>query len=717
VTVAYRSVFLAVSVAVLLLSGCSMGDMNSPAPTLSTLPHISGVVRGGQSPISGATIQLYETNTTANAGPSIALGSSVTTLSDGTFSITGDYTCPASNPLVYLVSSGGNPGMSGTVNNSDITLMASLGTCSQLTSSTVVIINELSTVVTATALAPFMTDATHIGEAPTNPVALAGAMKEFTSIGAFGSSGTFGTLDFEILELAFNTQANILAACVNTAGGTSGDGSACGNLLLWTGGSDTATAALAMSQAPTHNASSLYGLITAGAPFQPYFSALPSDLAVTVGYPTPYDLYSSTQVTGTLDSNGHIWLYFGGYSYDPVANTSTDNEGSLIVYDSNFNQLFTVAAGTGGLYYPHAFSADTSGNVYAINANNTITELNSTGGAVSPSTVGMTVGGWSTGVTPSFTGTGSGNGYQTNGNQAGPPRVDKNGTIWGIVPSFSSSHCFYEVSVAAGNPPTATVITPASTTTFCNALTDITDIQPDGAGNAWALGFSAIAEVNGTTGAVVNTAATTQGCMYPESLVTTNTIYQETSNILYDNVHNQLWGYSGVGAGAITDGGSGVFCNDGATTMPVIVPYSNSTGVGNPYSAGYLTIGAGALDGAGNFWFVTTGTAATGTETGTGGAFNGTATFSAYLSEVKSNGSLGTSYNMGSGVYGDQPSGMGANGSATVNGQGVYTAGQVNVGLVGVLGIDSSGNIWVLDDVSLRVIKISGLATANTMNY
>jgi hypothetical protein len=65
---------------------------------------------------------------------------------------------------------------------------------------------------------------------------------------------------------------------------------------------------------------------------------------------------------------------------------------------------------------------------------------------------------------------------------------------------------------------------------------------------------------------------------------------------------------------------------------------------------------------------------------------------------------------------GDQATGFGVNASANVAGQGVYTAGQVGTE-IGVLGIDSSGDIWVLDEESFRVIKISGLATANTVNY
>ena len=200
------SVFLAVSLLVcicVLLSGCAGGDLIGPPTVQTAALKISGVVHGGQSPISGATIQLYATNATTDKGVSSAMiSSTVTTGPDGSFTITGDYSCVTlGNPQVYLVSTGGNPGLTGTVNNTDITLMAALGTCSSLTSSTYVVINELTTVLTVEALAPFMADATHIGEAPTNPVAIAGAMKELAGLVTLGS-GNFGGngLDAPILD-------------------------------------------------------------------------------------------------------------------------------------------------------------------------------------------------------------------------------------------------------------------------------------------------------------------------------------------------------------------------------------------------------------------------------------------------------------------------------------------------------------------------------------
>ena len=38
-------------------------------------------------------------------------------------------------------------------------------------------------------------------------------------------------------------------------------------------------------------------------------------------------------------------------------------------------------------------------------------------------------------------------------------------------------------------------------------------------------------------------------------------------------------------------------------------------------------------------------------------------------------------------------------------------------GGIGLLGVDNGGNIWAIDDYTRRLVKISGLATANTVNY
>jgi len=680
-----------------------MGDLQSPAPAASVLPHISGVVRGGQQPISGATIQLYAANMTTNQGASTAMiSSTVTTQSDGTFNITNLWNCPtapATNPLVYLVATGGNPGLPGMVNNTNIALMAVLGTCSSLNSMTVVNIDELTTVAAVEALSSFMTDYAHMGESPTNPAAMIAGFNQANNEVSF-STGSIGSSSLDIPKLQINTLGNILAACVNTAGGTSGDGSACGNLLSWTGTTtDTVAAALAMVQSPGQNATRLYGLITATSPFQPYFTSVPTDFTASTGFTYPANIK-----TAALDSNGDIWVYTGGYTYNTVTNTSTDVEGVITVYDNNFNELFTISPPSGGLYYPTSMAPDTSGDIFVTNANNTISEFNSSGTALSPS------GGWSTGITSAFTGTETGVGYATNSEQAGPASVDSLGNIWGKAPFSPGSPCYFEMSSSTG-----LVTTPSGATTgYCASMISLSDFaKTDGSGNAWGVGFESIGEVN-STGGLAASAPTSAGCFYPSADATLSTVNETTLDILYDHIHSQLWGYSETGAGTVSDTGTANFCNQGASTMPVIQPYTNSnTTQGQPYSAGSLILINAVLDGAGNLWFTTGGVAQSGTVGSSSTQFTGTATFSSWLGEISPTGTVLSPFNPAMGIYGYQPTGFGVNATASVNNAAVATADAT----VALLGVDSSGNIWALDEETNRILKISGMATANTSNY
>ena len=165
------------TLATISILGCA-GANNSPVTTTaSTLPgtKLSGQVKSGphpsdqqpsglqptvQEPISGATIQLYQVGTGGDGYSATPLGSSTTTDSSGEFTLTGDYTCPGSNPLVYLLATGGNPGLALGTNNTAIDLIAALGSCNSLTSTTAINLNEVTTVAAVAALSPYMTSPT-----------------------------------------------------------------------------------------------------------------------------------------------------------------------------------------------------------------------------------------------------------------------------------------------------------------------------------------------------------------------------------------------------------------------------------------------------------------------------------------------------------------------------------------------------------------------------
>ncbi len=380
------------------------------------------------------------------------------------------------------------------------------------------------------------------------------------------------------------------------------------------------------------------------------------------------------------------------------------------MYDNNFNPLFTVSGGTGGtagpggLYYPDSFAADANGNVFAINANNTISEFNSSGAAVSPA------GGWPSGIATTFTGTGPGNTYVNGTNQAGPIAVDALGNIWGGVGSNNfTGPCYFELNSSGTN------ITPAAGT-YCTTegLFTIDTAAVDGQGNAWALTSADISKVN-SMGNLAAAAPVSQGCFYPDSLYTPSTSNYITQGLLYDRANNNLWGYSNLGAGTITDAGLPVFCDAGSTTLPVIAPYASSSNTpGAPYSAGSLTIGGTRLDGNGNLWFVTSGVTASGVVGSTAGTFTGTAYYASYLSEISSSGVVQTPYNANSQTYGLQPTGFGPQATvAATNGRFINAGPEV-----GLLGVDKFGNIWAEDVQSFKILKISGTgAAANSLNY
>ena len=289
--------------------------------------------------------------------------------------------------------------------------------------------------------------------------------------------------------------------------------------------------------------------------------------------------------------------------------------------------------------------------------------------------------------------------------QAGPIAIDSAGNIWGEVQNpTSTASCYFEMNSSG------TVTTPA-TETACTTLGPpiVGGGAPDGSGNAWAGGTSSIVKVN-SAGNVAATAPVSTGCFSPVA----TSGYADTSSLAYDRVNGQVWGYSEIGAGVISDGGTATFCDATPATMPTITPPSFSILTpGNPVSLSSLLINSAVLDGAGNLWLATGGSFATGTATGLT-TFNGTVNFSAWLVEISPSGAVLSPYSAGTSTYGYQPTGLGMNASANVTGQTAILVADPNTSL---LGVDNGGNIWAIDTYTRRLVKISGLATANTVNY
>ena len=272
---------------VIIVSGCTSSNEFGIQGTTSQEVSFSGSVHGGQQPVAGATIQLYSVGTTADGATSTPLlTSTVTSAGDGTFNITGLYSCTNAT-LVYITASGGNPGLG--ASNPNLALMTALGPCSALSPSTFIQINELTTIAAVNSLAPYMSSQSAIGSAPSDQTALATAFSVANELvsSATGTSPGVGVPPGASIPInLIDTLGNILASCVNSTGGTAGDASLCGQFFAEaTPGNaaapnNTIAALLDLANNPSLNTSLLYGLVSASSPFLPTLAAAPADFRI-----------------------------------------------------------------------------------------------------------------------------------------------------------------------------------------------------------------------------------------------------------------------------------------------------------------------------------------------------------------------------------------------------------------------------------------------------
>ena len=151
-----------------ILTGCGIGMLDTTESPAS--PGVfTGAVHGGESPLIYSKVSFYETAATGvatynsatvsggvyvPATPLTPLGSTYTD-ANGNFSFGTALACTTSTDLVYAVASGGNSGAYPGSLNPQILLMAAVSPCTTLGSSTVIVINELTTVAAAYALSGF----------------------------------------------------------------------------------------------------------------------------------------------------------------------------------------------------------------------------------------------------------------------------------------------------------------------------------------------------------------------------------------------------------------------------------------------------------------------------------------------------------------------------------------------------------------------------------
>ena len=328
------------SLALIATAGCSAGNLlHGTLAPVSQATVLGGIVHGGQQPISGATVQLWAVGTSDGGPATPLLSPAITSAANGTFTFGGQYTCPSASTLVYLTATGGNPGLSSGTNNPAITLMAALGTCGSLSASTYAYMNEVTTVGSVFALAPYMTSYSHVGASGSHAAALADAFSTANELVDISKGTPGGNLPsgYGVDATLINTIADILAACINSDGSTAST-APCGKLFNLTGGVGTtnvAMAALQMARNPTSNTVDLYDLILPNAPFTAKATA-PDTLTLAVSEQVEKPVISPNG--GTFSSAKSVTIAdttAGAAIYYTTDGTNPQSSGTRILYSTS----------------------------------------------------------------------------------------------------------------------------------------------------------------------------------------------------------------------------------------------------------------------------------------------------------------------------------------------------------------------------------------------
>jgi streptogramin lyase len=595
---------------VVFLSGCSGMPGTTPIQTTAgSVPGaaLQGMVHGGQQPIVGAKVYLYAANTTGygnaavsllqSAGGTMADGSGnyyYPTQSGGTFSISGDFTCPSAGSQVYLYAVGGDPGL-GDGANSAIGLMAALGTCGSLSSAPYVVINEISTIATAYSIAGFAVDATHVSSSSSTLATATDVPNAFATVTNLESLGRGVALattpngNGAVPQGEIDILADVLAACVNSAGPSS---TPCSTLFsnAMNGNSqpvETATAAINIAHHPGANVATIFGLLPSDRPFQPTGEVAPNDFTIAITYTGGgLDGTGVAPLGLAIDASGDVWVpnfsatSLSEFTSNGVAKTGSpfeaaglDNPTSVAIdtygsawvanYNGNdiseFNTQGQKISGPpgftgGGLNEPYGIAIDNVGNAWAANfGGNSVSEFesNASGGlALSGS---------------------SGFGDQVLAEPAGIA-ADTNGDVW--IANYGAAHSSLAEAVPSslpGQPATVTLYTGAG-------LNSPFGVAIDGQGNVWASnrgGSGSLAELNSAGGAVSSTSGWTGGGL----------------NFPY---------------GIAIDGAGDVWAANNGGNADSISEFS-SAGVAISGANGYVNLGMFApygiaVDGSGNVW-------------------------------------------------------------------------------------------------------------------
>lgn len=549
-----------------LLSGCGAGTIDHSENGASAL---HGTVHGGQQPVSGATIQLYTVGSGGNGSVATPmLTAPVTTRSDGSFDISGDYTCGQSyqgeaigspSNQVYIVATGGNPGLTPAADNAALVLVTALGNCANLPDATYVEINEITTAAAAWALAPFASSYSSIGASTSNVTGIENAFLDAALL-ADSSTGMPATLpsNLKVESAKLISLANAIASCVNSDGTT-------GCTPLFTAATptgsltaprDTLSAALNIVKDPGENVQAVYDAVGSKPPFGGGLTQAPHDwtMSLTVkgggldypialavdgignvwvaGHDGPLSAFNpqGTPLTSTgygagkleasngmaIDPNGDIWVTqyndtFGSHSGAVTkflgVNAPAGTQGSIVSYNG-YPGFFT------DIYFPYAVAANTNGDIYvANNGNGSATILNS-GGSVIGNELGADL---------------------TNGSFPRGIAVDSTGGFWLPTNGTNVDH------ISADGK------TLLSSTACCATARGV---ATDSYGNVWVADYegASFSEI-GPDGTVLIDGSTLGGIFYPQYLAVDAAQNVWFANVLGDSITEIAANASGVSTG------------------------------------------------------------------------------------------------------------------------------------------------------------------------
>jgi hypothetical protein len=590
-----------------LLSGCAM---TSSGPADSMISQVSGSVHGGQSPIQGATVNLYVTTTAATGyGQAATLVGTSGTDVNGVFTISPSATttnCPAGQQA-YITSASGYPSGSSALTNNSTLLMAALGNCSNISATTSVIINEVTTVAAAYALSGFTTTsangslfqanvsapAANRGAIGTASVA-AGLPHAFLNAAslanyALGTANsataniTVGasTVNGSVPAAEINTLGNILQSCVNGVTGNS----SCVSLFSFTPSisgvapTNTLQAMINLARNPYPSAAAmnattgLFSLASASPAFQPSLTAEPPDWSLAI-------VYKNTTVFGA--SNYFIGMDPNDTVYAGSAATSAKIAG-LSAYGAATPAFAAAASGTS----TRQIAPDALGNIWVANNGTLLVQYSATTGTIINTYtytggdvygvavdkannvwVGNSVGttnvtelaypGYTTNYTSTVAGTFQPVAVFIDANQnIWTADYFTNGTLASVLPNLTPAS-------TASYTTTGTVVTPV-TNTFASSAVRPIGVVVDASGNAWygivgtcptSCGTSTPADDNttGATGVEEVTPGLTSSVittLSPQSEVANATLGAEATGIPSIDGAGTLYLSDNIGAGAL----------------------------------------------------------------------------------------------------------------------------------------------------------------------